>query len=57
MKYAEEDKTTFTPRGRKLLDSQERESAYNFWKVNSEIIIHRSNGRHMINISKENIQI
>ena len=57
MKYAEEDKTTFTPRGRKLLDSQERESAYNFWKVNSEIIVHRSNGRHMTNISKENIQI
>ena len=56
MKYAKEDKTTFTPRGRKLLDINERESCYNFWKVNSEISVHRSNGRHLINISKENIQ-
>ena len=56
MKYAEGDKTTFTPWGQKLLDSNECESAYNFWKVNLEISIHRSNDRHMINISKENIQ-
>ena len=57
MKYMEEDKITFTPWGCKLLDSNEHESTYNFWKVNSETSVHRSNGQHMINISKENIQI
>ena len=55
MEYSEEDKTTFTPRGRKFLSIRERESAYNFWKENSEISIHGSNGRHLANISKENL--
>ena len=55
MEYSEEDKTTFTSRGQKFLSIHERESVYNFWKVNSEISIHRSNGQHLANISKENL--
>ena len=55
MEYSEEDKTTFTPRGRKFLSICERECAYNFWKKNSEISVHRSNGRHSANIFKENL--
>ena len=55
MEYSEGDKTNFTPRGQKFLSIRERESAYNFWKVNSEISVHRSNGQHLANISKENL--
>ena len=55
LSYSAEESSAITPRGRKLLSISERESAYNFWKINSEISIHRSNGRHFIKISKENI--
>ena len=55
IKYAEDDPSTFTPRGRTFLSVDVRQSAYNFWKVNSEISVHRSNGRHLVNISKENL--
>ena len=55
MEYSEEDKTTFIPQDQKFISIHERKSAYNFWKVNSEISIHRSNGRHLANISKENL--
>ena len=55
MEYSEEDKTTFTPWGWKFLRICERESAYSFWKVNSEISVHRSNDWHLTNISKENL--
>lgn len=57
MKYTEKDKTTFTSQRCKLLDINKGESGYNFWKVNLEVSVHRSIGWHMINISKENIQI
>ena len=53
--YAEEDQLTYTPRGRKFLSIDVRQPVYNFWKVNSEISVHRSNGRHLVNISKENL--
>ena len=55
VEYSEEDKTTFTPWGQKFLSICERGSAYNFWKVNSEISVHRSNGRYLANISKEKL--
>ena len=55
LSYSAEESSAITPRGGKLLSISERESAYNFWKINSEISIHRSNGRHFIKISKENI--
>ena len=55
IEYSEEEKTTFTPRGRKFLRICERKSAYNFWKVNSEISVHRSNGQHLANVFKENL--
>ena len=55
MEFSKEDKTTFTPRGQKFLSIHEMESAYNIWKVNSEISVHRSNGQHLANISKENL--
>ena len=58
LSYSEEQSSAITPtRGYKLLTLSERESAYNFWKINSEISVHRSNGRHLVNISKENILI
>ena len=47
-----EESSAITPRGCKFLSISERESAYNFWKSNSEISIHRTNGRHFIKISK-----
>ena len=53
--YAEEDLLTFTPCGRKFLSIDFSQSVYNFWKVNSEISLHRSKGRHLVNISKENV--
>ena len=55
LSYSAKESSAITPRGRKLLSISEHESAYNFWEVNSEISIHRSNGRHFIKISKENI--
>ena len=55
LSYSAEESSAIIPRGRKLLRISERESAYNFWRINSEISIHRSNGRHFIKISKENI--
>ena len=55
LSFSAEESSAIIPRGRKLLRISERESAYNFWKINSEISIHRSNGRHFIKISKENI--
>ena len=44
-------------RGHKLLFLSECKSAYNFWKINSEISVHQSNGRQLVNISKEDILI
>ena len=55
LSYSTEESSAIAPRGRKLLSISERESAYNFLKINSEISIHRSNGRHFVEICKENI--
>ena len=44
-------------RGRKLLPIETRQQVYNFWEVNSEISIHRSNNRHMTKIRKDNILV
>lgn len=33
--------------GRKPLSLEERERIYNFWKANSQISVHQSNGRHL----------
>ena len=41
-----------TPRGCRHQSFEERERAYNFSKLNSEISIHRSNDRHMVKISE-----
>ena len=32
-----------------------RQQIYDFWKVNSVISVHRSNGRHYVKISKSNL--
>ena len=44
LSYSAEESSAITPRGRKLLSISEHESAYNFWKINLEISIRRSNG-------------
>ena len=41
LSYSEEQSSAITPtRGCKLLTLSECESAYNFWKINSEISVH-----------------
>ena len=44
-----------TPQGRRHQSFEEQERAYNFWKLNFQISIHRSNDCHMVKISEENI--
>ena len=47
LSYSKEQSSAITStQGHKLLTLSERESAYNFWKINSEISVHQSNGRH-----------
>ena len=43
LSYSAEESSAITPRGCKLLSISECESVYNFWKINSEISINRSN--------------
>ena len=37
-----------TPRGSRHQSFEERQRPYNFWKLNSQISIHRSNDCHMV---------
>ena len=55
LSYSAEESSAITPRGCKLLSINEREPVYNFWKINSEISSIRSNGRHFVKISRENM--
>ena len=41
LSYSAEESLAIKPRGRKLLSIGKHESAYNFWKIDSEISIHR----------------
>lgn len=46
LSLAENDDST-QALGRKPLSLEERERIYNFWKANSQISVHQSNGRHL----------
>ena len=54
LSFSNEDQSSLTQRGRKFLCLEDRNSVYNFWLVNSEISVYRSNGRHLVNISPDN---
>ena len=43
------------PCGCRIFNLEEPELPYNLWKVNSEITIHRTSGRHMVKVPKENL--
>ena len=45
----------FTPRGRSFLSVEERQRVYDFWKLNSEVTVHRSNDCHIVKINLENV--
>ena len=46
----------FTPCGRRLLSVEERQRVYDFWKLNSEVSVHRSNDHHLVKINLENVR-
>ena len=45
----------FTPGGRRFLSAEERQGVYDFWKLNSEVSVHRSSDRHIVKINLENV--
>ena len=45
----------FKPRGPRFLSVDERQRMYDFWKLNSEVSVHRSNDRHTVKINLENV--
>ena len=45
----------FTPCGRRFLSVEERQRVHDFWKLNSEVSVHRSNYRHIAKINLENV--
>ena len=45
----------FTPRGRRFLSVEERQRVYDFWKLNSEVSVHRSNDRNTVKINLEKV--
>ena len=46
----------FTRRGGRFLSVEERQRVYDFWKLNSEVSVHRSNDRHIVKINLENVR-
>ena len=55
LQYAEASLDNFQ-RGRQMLDLDVRQQMYNFWVLNSEISVHRSNNRHIMKIVNKNIK-
>ena len=55
LQFASND-DTFTPRGRRFLSVEERQRVYDFWKLNSEVTVHRSNDCHIVKINLENVR-
>ena len=50
------DDTIVEPgRGRKMLPLQERQNIYDFWSLNSELSVKRSNERHIVKIAKSKV--
>ena len=54
LQFASND-DTFTPRGRRFLSVEERQRVYDFWKLNSEVSVHRSNDRNTVKINLEKV--
>ena len=46
----------FKPHGRRFLSVEERQRVYDFWKLNSEVTVHRSNDCHIVKINLENVR-
>ena len=46
----------FTPGGRIFLTVEERQRVYDFWKLYSEVSVHRSNDHHSVKINLENVR-
>ena len=44
----------FTPRGGRFLSVEEGQRVYDFWKLNSEVSVHRSNDCHIVKINLQN---
>ena len=42
--------------GRKMTPTYQRQEVHDFWKANSEVSVHRSNGRHYVKISEKNMR-
>ena len=45
----------FKPHGRRFLNVEERQRVYDFWKLNSEVSVHRSNDRNTVKINLEKV--
>ena len=45
----------FKPHGRRFLSVEERQRVYDFWKLNSEVSVHRSNDRTTVKINLEKV--
>ena len=54
LEFASND-DVFTPLGPRFLSVDERQRVYDFWKLNSEVSVHRSNDCHIVNINLENV--
>ena len=54
LEFASND-DVFKPRGPRFLSVDERQRMHDFWKLNSEVSVHRSNDRHTVKINLENV--
>ena len=45
----------FTPHGWRFLSVEECQRVYDFWKLNSDVSVHRSNDCHIVKINLENV--
>lgn len=57
LKYADlsPDENNLSAVGREMMSLEFRQQVYNYWQINSETSVHRSNGRHIVKVSQENI--